>query len=50
MKKKEGEDNHLNSLILGGIASMIAGAITHPIDTCKIRLQNSDGKNYYNMV
>jgi hypothetical protein len=49
MKKKEGDVNPLFSLILGGIASMTAGAITHPIDTCKIRIQNSDGKNYQNM-
>ena len=32
-------DNRILTLIFAGIASMCAGGTTHPLDTCKIRLQ-----------
>ena len=32
-------DSRILTLIFAGIASMCAGASTHPLDTCKIRLQ-----------
>ena len=31
----------IHNLVLAGIASMTAAAITHPIDTLKVSLQNS---------
>jgi hypothetical protein len=33
----------IHNLVLAGIASMTAAAITHPIDTLKVSLQNSIG-------
>jgi len=37
-------------IILAGIASMIAGAATHPIDTCKVRLQSQHKHKYPNII
>lgn len=39
----------MTSLWLGGLASMVAGLVTHPVDTCKVRLQNSRKAEYTNM-
>ncbi len=40
----------MTSLCLGGLASMVAGLVTHPVDTCKVRLQNSLQAEYTNML
>ena len=49
MSDKTMSDRAVLSLVLGGVASMTAGAITHPIDTCKVRLQNSRDGEYRNI-
>lgn len=35
----EPKDSRVMTLVFAGIASMCAGGTTHPLDTCKIRLQ-----------
>ena len=35
----EPKDSRGMTLVFAGIASMCAGGTTHPLDTCKIRLQ-----------
>lgn len=42
--------NSILTLVFAGIASMCAGATTHPLDTCKVRLQKQGEIGHKNMV